>query len=135
MQIKTKLIKITTNHVLINAKINNANGIFLLDTGSNSTVINKKKYKKFKLDYRKNKKNAICTGNSNIEMNVSFNNKISFKNLTSENNTISLIDFKHINDALKDSCKFQVDGIIGSDVLIKHNAKIDYQKLVLFLYN
>ncbi len=43
------------------------------------------------------------------------------------------IDLSHVNNTLKKGGSGRIDGVIGSDILKKHKALIDYSEKALYL--
>ena len=44
-----------------------------------------------------------------------------------------LLDLSHVNNSYEQIGLKQVDGVLGSDILLKYNAVIDYEKKILKL--
>ncbi len=50
-----------------------------------------------------------------------------------ENTSFAFIDLSAVNQAYQKATEQRIFGLLGSDLLLKYKAKIDYEKLVLFL--
>ena len=49
---------LTTNHIIIDATVNNMNGKFLIDTGASNSCVDLNKSEKFNLNYGKSDEQA-----------------------------------------------------------------------------
>ena len=122
-----------TNHIIINAKINNIDGIFILDTGASNSCINFLSAKKFNLDFKKSNDKASSATEDINETFYSKNNTLEIDNFKKYDFEIILFDMSYINNSLKEKEIKGVDGIIGGDILNEFNAKINYKKKILKL--
>lgn len=126
----TKNIRILlSNHILVNAKINNIEGVFIIDTGSSNTCINLLSASKFNLVYKKSIEDASSATNFISQTFFSNKNRIQIGSILKENFEVFLFDMTHINENIVE----KIDGIIGSDILKEFNAIIDYKKKLLKL--
>ena len=131
--IKIKLKKTNTNHFEIKVKINGIKGRFILDTGASSSCVGFDRIEYFGLDAFASKIKAAGAGNSEMDTQEARNNSIKIGRWKYEALDLVLFDLTHVNTALKNHGAKKVHGIIGSDVLEKGHAIIDYQKKRLFL--
>ena len=128
--ILTKKIRITSsNHILVNVKINYVEGIFIIDTGASNSCINLLSASKFNLVYEKSIENASSATNYILQTFYSNKNIIEIGNILKDNFKVFLFDMTHINESLNE----KVDGIIGSDILKEFNAIIDFKNKLLKL--
>ena len=71
----SKLINgMATNHIIIDAAVNNVDGQFLIDTGASNSCIDLNKSEKFKLDYGKSDEQASSATNEIKETYISKKN-------------------------------------------------------------
>lgn len=131
--IKIPMKQLKSGHLSITAKVNDSKGRFILDTGSSSTIIDKRYRKKFRLITKNTKKIAKTAGGTQLKMTVSYNNILEFGSLKLRNAKISLVNLSHINYSFQQMGMLQLDGIIGSDILKNRKAIIDYDNLVIYL--
>ena len=54
---------LSTNHIIIDAKVNNVDGKFLIDNGASNSCIDVNKSEKFKLNYGKSDEQASSATN------------------------------------------------------------------------
>lgn len=130
---KTPLVLTSTNHLEIQATINGISGRFILDTGASNTCIGFDKIDFFHLNSKKSKVKAAGAGATNMETLISTKNTLEIGDWNCKKLKIVLFDLVHVNDALIAHSSLPVDGIIGSDVLKKGRAIIDYNKHCVYL--
>ena len=129
MKKKSIIFKIlSSNHLIINAKVNDVNGNFLIDTGASNSCIDLNKFEKFNLKFIKSDEIASSASDEIKETFISKKNSFSIGDCSSTYLDLILFDMKRITQALKEKDNVEVDGIIGSDMLIKFNSQIDYKK-------
>ncbi|MEO6884437.1 MAG: retropepsin-like aspartic protease [Bacteroidia bacterium] len=122
-------------HLLINVKINNKKASLIVDTGASSTVLDKEKIKKFadKKKFIDNDKLSTGLGTSSMKSKKTILEKIIFGTLEVKKYPTLLLDLSHVNKSYKSIGLKPIDGILGSDLLLKYNAIIDYKKKILIL--
>ena len=130
ISVTLKLLK--TNHYLLKACINGVEGKFILDSGASSSCICLSLESKFKIDSKKNKIKASSATSNMEDTRLSKNNAIKIDKWISKISLVS-IDMTHINSVLNEKVTESVDGIIGTDVLKKSKAMIDYESNKLHL--
>ena len=130
--ISIKLNKTDTNHYQIEAKINDIEGLFILDTGASNTCTDLQ-INKFHLISIDSEVKASSATDLMSETKVSKKNKLQIGKWISKSSPIVLFNMTHINKALSVRDIKIVDGIIGADILKKGKAIIDYEKNKLYL--
>ena len=128
-----KLKKTVTNHYQAKAKINNIEGLFIIDTGASNTCVNLKFSKKFNLIFEESKIKASSATDLMSETKISKKNSLKIGKWIYLKCSIVLFNMDHINKALSERGISDVDGIIGADILKKGKAIIDYEKNRLYL--
>jgi len=131
--VKIKLKKINTNHFELKAKVNGVSGKFILDTGASNSCIDVKLAEKFDLQVEDSDTKAAGAGAIGMETKITSKNKLKLGKWRFNNFNIVLFDLTHVNMALSEHNADEIDGIIGSDILEKGKAIIDYNKKSLFL--
>jgi predicted aspartyl protease len=126
-----KLLK--SNHIIIECKVNNVKGKFVLDTGASNSCINYLSTDKFNINFMISKEKASSATNQINQTFYSKDNLLKIGDLEKNNFDVFLFDMTYINDSLKEKGINELDGIIGSDVLKEFNANINYKKKVLSL--
>ena len=120
-----KIIK--TNHLIIEAKINNISGNFIIDTGASNSCVDLNKARVFKLKCENSAENAVSATDDINNTFISKNNEITIGKWLKSNLELILFDLTHIQNALNKKTNIEIDGIIGSDILIEGKAIIDYR--------
>jgi len=130
---KIKLHLAKTNHFKLIVKVNKIKGIFILDTGASNSCIDINSTRLFKLRIQNSTFKATGAGTTDIKTQISTKNICRIGQWTSINTMIVIIDLKHVNNALNEQNCVPIHGIIGSDILKKGNAIIDYKSKYLYL--
>ena len=119
---------LSTNHIIIDATVNNMNGKFLTDTGASNSCVDLNKSEKFNLNYGKSDEQASSATDEIKETYISKKNSLLIGEYQINDLDIILFNMKHVIKSLLDKDEIEIDGIIGADVLIKHNCCLDYKK-------
>ncbi|MCS6819927.1 MAG: retropepsin-like aspartic protease [Chitinophagales bacterium] len=122
-------------HVFLKVTVNGKRCVFLLDTGASKTVISKTWYEK-NIGKRKLKSIKEETAGLHSSVAESFFGKIpmlEIGKLAIKNSVYAAIDLTHVNSMYKKAGIKPIQGILGSDILLKYKAVIDYGNLVLTL--
>jgi Aspartyl protease len=127
------LTKSKTGHLYLDVKINKVKGLFILDTGAGATIIEISKKDQFKLTGEVSKLNATGAGGGGLYIEVAKDCRVRIGKYTCYGANLNLMDLSHVNKALLNENSPSIDGIIGSDMLIRARGIIDYKKLGLFL--
>ena len=117
---------ISTNHIIVEAYINNVKGLFIIDTGASHSCIDVNKSEKFKLEYKFYNENASFATQEIYRTFISKNNLIKFANLKSINHDFILFNMNHIHKTLSNKDKIEIDGLIGADFLIQYHSIINF---------
>jgi predicted aspartyl protease len=124
---------LSTNHIVINAAVNNVDGIFLIDTGASNSCIDLNKSEKFKLNFGKYDEQASSATNEIKDTYISKKNSLLIGEYHINDFDIILFNMKHIIKSLLDKDEIEIDGIIGADILIKYDCSINYKKNELLI--
>jgi hypothetical protein len=127
-----KLIFLETKHYLIEAKVNDIEGRFILDTGASNSCICTSLENKFKVISKKSKEKASSATSQMTHTKISKRNTIQIGKWEDKINLISF-DMNHINNALSQKKVLPIDGILGADILKKSKAILDYKSNKLYL--
>lgn len=122
-------------HLLIKMLINKKVAKVIIDTGASKTVFDKKRIKKFVDKKTVEKHDSLSTGlgTSTMTSELVSVKKIKIGELEIVNYKTILLDLSHVNHSYEQIKLKPVDGVLGSDILLKYNAVIDYEKKVLKL--
>jgi hypothetical protein len=124
-------------HLFIHAELNGKPANMLLDTGASKTVfdINRisKLIRKRKKTFESFEKLSTGLGTNTMESHFTVFKLFTISGLIIENYTAILLDMAHVNQSYE-MLKIQpIDGILGSDLLMKYKAVIDYKNKILKL--
>lgn len=123
------------HHLFLNIKVNGKRCRFLLDTGASKTVIGKEWFEK---NIGKEKLKAIRQETSGLHSVVSesYYGKIDLLELGTlqiKKYTSAAVELAHVNGMYSKFKIKKICGILGSDLMLKYNAVIDYKNKKLTL--
>ena len=122
-----------TGHHLISATVNGMEGVFVLDTGANMSVVDVDHAARFGLvETRGVRGGATGLGGSNIARQTLIKS-LSLGPVRIRLQRMVLTDLGAIGDALAPLAGGAVHGLIGQDVLKEHRAVIDVERPILYL--
>ena len=107
--------------------------MFIIDTGASNSCIDLKLYDLYNLRYQKSSEKASSATDQISNTMISKNNTIKIGKWYDSNMTVVLFDMTFINKTLNEHGIESVSGIIGSDLLKKGKAIIDYSDDKVFL--
>ena len=122
--------------LLINAKINDVDGVYILDSGAGQTVVDAKQLDtlKLKLNYDETALTGGGVGAHSIENVPSYNNKIEINNFKIDNLIVAVMSLETAWESLAQvGAHDELFGIIGVDILKTGNAIIDFSTMTLYL--
>jgi len=125
--------RLKTNHIQVKAEINSVKGVFIIDTGASNSCIDLKLCDFYNIRYQKSSEKASSATDQISNTMISKKNQIKIGKWFKKNMTIVLFDMTFINKTLNEHGIESVSGIIGSDLLKKGKAIIDYSENKLFL--
>jgi len=139
IKIPIRLVKLEADgfHLFINAEINGKSANLLLDTGASKTVFDITRVSKF---VRKRKKSfeqfdSLSTGlgTNTMESHFTIFKEFCISELKLEKYNAILLDMNHVNQSYLMLGMSELDGVLGSDLLMEYKAVIDYKNLLLKL--
>ncbi|HET6721691.1 MAG TPA: aspartyl protease family protein [Chitinophagaceae bacterium] len=122
--------------LLINAKINDVDGVYILDSGAGQTVVDTKQLDtlKLKLNHDETALTGGGVGAHSIENVPSYNNKIEINDFKMDNLIVAVMSLETAWESLaRVGAHDELFGIIGVDILKKGNAIIDFSTMTLYL--
>ncbi len=122
--------------LLINAKINDVDGVYILDSGAGQTVVDAKQLDtlKLKLNYDETALTGGGVGAHSIENIPSYNNKIEINDSKINNLIVAVMSLETAWESLaRVGAHDELFGIIGVDILKTGNAIIDFSTMTLYL--
>lgn len=122
--------------LLINAKINGVDGVYILDSGAGQTVVDTKQVDTLKLtlNYDETALTGGGVGAHSIENVPSYNNKIEINSFKIDSLIVAVMSLETAWESLAQiGAHDEIFGIIGVDVLKTANAIIDFSSMTLYL--
>ncbi|MBN8702271.1 MAG: clan AA aspartic protease [Bacteroidetes bacterium] len=130
-KIPFKLIKIKNGgyHLHQFIKINGKQARLIIDTGASATILDKGSIQKFTQN-KLNKHTDQATGISGKKMDsfIVSVDSVSFGSISLKKQKLGALDLSNVNATYKQLNIPHVDGVLGSDLLKKLNAVVDYSK-------
>jgi predicted aspartyl protease len=122
-------------HLMIKMLINGKVAQVIVDTGASKTVFDKTAIEKFVKHKKFDKHEHLSSGLGTNTMTSQTTNlkKIKIGDVVIENYTTVLLDLSHVNNSYAQIGLNPVHGVLGSDILLKYGAIIDYEKKILKL--
>ncbi|MCW3103054.1 MAG: putative aspartyl protease [Bacteroidetes bacterium] len=122
-------------HLMIKVKINGKAANLILDTGASKTVLDKTRVAKFvkESDFKTHDKLSSGLGTNTMESQTTVLKKLKIGEVEITDYTTVLLDLSHVNASYEQIGLKQVEGVLGSDILMQYKAVIDYEKKVLKL--
>lgn len=130
-RIKFKISK--TQHLLIKGKINGIEGTFILDTGASNSCVDFEGIERFELSADDSDTKAAGAGGIGMTTQTSVKNTLRLGHWKDKNFGLVIFDMSHVNEALRQYKAKPVHGILGSDILMKGKAIIDYYNHCVYL--
>lgn len=131
-----KLIKIKDSgyHLHQFVKINGKKARLIIDTGASNTILDKNSIEIFtKNSIDKHSDQASGIGGDKMDSFLVDIEKIEFGSTLVKNHRFGVLDLSNVNNSYKQLKVPQIHGILGSDLMKKLNAVIDYKTCNLHL--
>ncbi len=122
-------------HLFIQLKIGEKIARLLVDTGASKTVFDSKCVLQFvkKKKLQANKSKSVGLGTSEVETKIVKINDLKFGTMKVKKMEVAVLDLSHVNHSYTELKLPKIDGVLGSDFLMKYKAVINYPKAILKL--
>ena len=131
---QVSLSKLETGHLLIAAAINDVPGVFILDTGASTTVVDEKNIELFRLNVTIEDVKGAGAGGGGLTVYGSTDNKLSINEFHISPFKLAAMNFEHVNTGLQDHGVNEIiHGVLGADLLEEAKAIIDCSGKHLYL--
>ena len=121
-------------HLFVIAKAGRKKARLLLDTGASKTVFDSSQIADFTGEKNKtHTTESVGLGANKVETALFNLSSLNLGGLKIKGPEIALLDISHVNMAYEMAGIPKIQGILGSDILMKTQATIDYGKLKLKL--
>jgi hypothetical protein len=135
-KIPIKILKLEGGfHLLVSLRVNGKLSRMLIDTGASHTVFDITKIKRFLKSEKLERHDKLSTGlgTNSMKSKLVVMNKIEIGKIAIRKYRSVVIDLSHVNKAYAFMKQKPIDGVLGSDVLKKYGAVINYGKKSLVL--
>lgn len=122
-------------HLTMKLYINGKSANVIIDTGASKTVFDKTRIKKFITNkkFDKNEKLSTGLGTNTMKSHMTKIKKMKIGAVEILDYETVLLDLSHVNKSYQQIGLKPIAGVLGSDILVKYNAVIDYEKKILKL--
>ncbi|HNQ61681.1 MAG TPA: aspartyl protease family protein [Bacteroidia bacterium] len=122
-------------HLLIEAKIGGKVALLLIDSGASRTVFDINRIKVFTADqwFEPHDKLSTGLGTNTMVTHTTELSDLEIGELSLPGFKAVLLDLGHVNESYLKLNLHPIDGVLGSDVLLKYKAVIDYGRRELLL--
>ncbi len=123
-------------HILIIGRINGKKANFLVDTGASRTVFDDHEVMAFLKEacFEDNEKLSTGLGTSEMPSRVTVIDEIRFGRLKIRNYPSVVINLSNVHNSYEALGLPRIVGVLGGDLLHKHQCKIDYGRLRITFY-
>ncbi len=124
-------------HLKLKLYINGKPANVIIDTGASKTVFDKQRITKYVSSKKFKNLDNLSSGLGTSKMKSHFTTikKLKIGEIEIEDYETVLLDLSHVNQSYHQAGLSMVEGVLGSDILLKYNAVIDYDKKKLTLKN
>lgn len=137
IKIPIRILKLEDGfHLLVKLRVNGKAARLLIDTGASKTVFDRECIKKFISAEKLEKHDKLSTGlgTSNMKSQLAVIDSITLRKIRIRDYRTIVIDLSHVNRAYGQMKQKPIDGVLGSDILEKYRAVIDYGKRILIVH-
>lgn len=120
---------------MLKLKLNGKIANLIIDTGASKTVFDKERIKKFvkEKSFDAHDKLSSGLGTNTMKSELVTIKKIQIGKFIINDYKTILLDLSHVNNSYQQVGLKPIEGVLGSDILLEHNAIIDYEKKILKL--
>lgn len=122
-------------HLTMKLVINGKPANIIIDTGASKTVFDKSRITKFITNkiFNENEKLSTGLGTSTMKSHMTVIKKLKIGSIEISDYETVLLDLSHVNKSYEQVGLKPIDGVLGSDILVKYHAVIDYEKKIMKL--
>jgi hypothetical protein len=134
-KIPLEILEVEKNnyHVFLNVSVGAKPCRLLLDTGASKTVFDKEEIKHFLKPHKIkfNESRSVGLGTNDMETYEAKLNSVMIGKFKLKTMKVAVLPMGHVNETYKMLSIPAIQGVLGSDFLMKHNAVINYKKAIL----
>ncbi len=122
-------------HLMIHVEINGSPAHLLLDTGASKSVLDLNRVSRFAdpMHFTDSERLSTGLGTNTMQSQQTILENIKLGEIILQDYEMVLLDLNHVNESYEKLGIEAIDGVIGSDILKKFNAVINFEKLTLEL--
>ena len=121
-------------HLMVKVEVNGIPARMLLDTGASRSVFDKDRLGRFfeeLPDMAENEQKSTGLGTREMQSQALYLETLTIGELLVKKYPAVVLDMSHVNISSSELGMEPIDGVLGSDILIKYGALIDYGKGLL----
>jgi predicted aspartyl protease len=120
-------------HLFVTAFLNGFELNLLIDTGASMSVFDKNRIFQYITDVKLEQNEQLSTGlgTNTMESESLVLDELCIGELKVKNYQLVIIDISHVNESYEKLGLTSLDGVLGSDLLMKYKASIDYKTKTL----
>jgi clan AA aspartic protease (TIGR02281 family) len=121
-------------HLMVEVKINGVPARMLVDTGASRSVFDKERIHRFFSDspvLEENEQKSTGLGTRDMQSQALYLDNLQIGELVIRKYFAVVLDMSHVNLSYDELGMQAIDGVLGSDILMKYGASIDYGKRVM----
>ena len=122
-----------SGHLVTDCLINGVSAKLIIDTGASNSCIDSNCVEKFKIKIENYEEQASSATEKIKNMYLSKENSIDIAGFNIENLKLFVFDMDHINETLNENESIKIHGIIGNDIMSKHEAIISFSEKKIYL--
>lgn len=130
--IETVAIEDDGFHMVVNIKVNGVKARMLVDTGASRSVFDGERLMRFfpeqVPELQENLQKSTGLGAKDIQSQALYLDSMSIGELIIRKYPAVVLEMSHVNASYGDLGLPPIDGVLGSDILMRYGARIDYRK-------
>lgn len=122
-------------HLMVEVLINSVPAIFLIDTGASKSIMDQNRIVRFISNavFTPNEQLSAGLGTNTMESQLCVIDSVEIGGIKIPDYQTVLMDISHVNESYQKLGYPGIDGVLGSDLLYRFKASIDYEKSSLLL--
>ena len=128
---KFKILK--SGHLFTDSFVYGVSAKLIIDTGASNSCIDSNSVEKFSVQIENYEDQASSATEKIKNMYISNGNSIDIVGFSIKNSKLFVFDMDHINETLKENESIKIHGIIGNDIMNKHEAIISFSEKKIYL--
>jgi hypothetical protein len=126
-------IREKSHHITVVGQLAGRAARFIVDTGAGGTIVDSHSASQLKLKLTSASRKGGGVGSATMQVHYVARHDLTLLDLDLSGIKLRTLDLSHVNAALKRAKVEPVVGVIGADVLWRHDAVIDYGRGLMLL--